>query len=338
MRLLVLMDSASGVSFHRLFTPYARMQQDYDIQVEVSQHPPSWINIDFSLYDAVIFNRWISVAQYNIFEKLSELDIPTICDVDDYWVVPKSNPAYRVYKKMIKNATKDAILNATHITSSTTLLAEKIKEINTNITILPNALDLTQNQWTFEKAKNEKLTIGWVGGITHLEDLKRVGNSVKRFCEENDAIFYMAGYHTESHEWQMCEKTITGESIENRPNWFKTIRGTTPTDYGTSYSLFDFCIAPLQDTNFNQYKSELKIVEAAAYNLPIIVSNVKPYTLHEGNKGVIFAENNEQSWYDCICRMAKLNIGDLNTEYCNQHHNLKSINQTRYELLKSLCK
>ena len=96
MRILVLMDSASGVSFHRLFTPYAQMQRDYDIQVEVSQHPPSWINIDFSVYDVIVFNRWISVAQYNIFEKLSELNIPTICDVDDYWVVPKSNPAYRV--------------------------------------------------------------------------------------------------------------------------------------------------------------------------------------------------------------------------------------------------
>lgn len=338
MRILVLMDSASGVSFHRLFTPYARMQEDYDIQVDVSQKPPEWINIDFSIYDVVIFNRWISVAQYNIFEKLKALNIPTICDVDDYWVVPKSNPAYRVYKQMIKNATKDAIYNATHITCSTSILAEKVKEINSNITILPNALDLTQDQWNFEKAKNEKLTIGWVGGITHLEDLKRVGHSVKRFCEENDAIFYMAGYHTESHEWQMCEKTITGETIFNRPEWFKTIRGTTPTDYGTSYSLFDFCIAPLHESNFNQYKSELKIVEAAAYNLPIIVSNVKPYTLHEGNKGVIFSDNTEQSWYDSLCRMAKLSIGDLNTEYCNQHHNLKIINQTRYELLKQLCK
>lgn len=339
MRILLLMDNTSGVSFHRLYTPYVRLQQDYEnVVVDVSQNPPGWINIDFENYDVVVFNRWLSVAQYNIFEKLDKLGIPTICDVDDYWVLPKSNPAYKVYKKMIKNAVKDAIHNSTHITCSTTILAEKIKEINANITITPNAIDMSQNQWTLPKAKNEKLTIGWVGGITHLEDLKQVGNAVKRFCETHDAIFYMAGYHTEAIEWQMCERTITGESLENRPEWFKTIRGTRADEYGQSYALFDFVIAPLQESNFNQYKSELKIVESAAYNLPIIASNVKPYTLHEGNKGVLFADNTEQSWFDSLCSMVKLDIGDLNAEFCNVNHNLKSINQTRYELLKQICK
>lgn len=337
MRILILMDNASGVSFHRLFTPYARMQQDYDIEVEVSQIPREWINIDFTRFDAVIFNRWLSVAQFNIFEKLNALNIPYICDVDDYWVLPKSNPAYSMYKKIIKNATKDAIYNATHITCSTSILAEKIKELNSNITILPNALDLSQDQWNVEKQVNQKFTIGWAGGITHLEDLKMVGNSIRRFCEENDAIFYMAGYHTESSEWQMCEKAITGKSILERPDWFKTIRGTSPTDYGSAYALFDVCIAPLKESNFNQYKSELKIVEAAAYNLPIIVSKVKPYTLHEKNKGVIFVDNNEEDWYNALKNIQTV-IGDYNAEYCNLHHNLKSINQTRYELLKSLCK
>ena len=89
MRILVLMDSASGVSFHRLFTPYARLQATHDVTVEVSQTPNTWVNIDFKKYDVVVFNRWLSVAQYNIFEILNKLDIPFICDVDDYWVVQK---------------------------------------------------------------------------------------------------------------------------------------------------------------------------------------------------------------------------------------------------------
>lgn len=336
MRILVLMDSASGVSFHRLFTPYARLQATHDVTVEVSQTPNTWVNIDFKKYDVVVFNRWLSVAQYNILEILNKLDIPFICDVDDYWVVPKSNPAYQMYKKIIKNACKDAIYNATHITTSTTILESKIHELNKNTTVLPNALDLSQNQWNEAKRVNEKLTIGWVGGITHLEDLKQVGESVKEFCEQKNAIFYMAGYHPEHREWQLCEKAITGKPIDQRPEWFKTIRGTTPTDYGSAYSLFDFCIAPLQQTNFNQYKSELKIVEAAAYKLPIIVSDVNPYSLHHKNKGVLFARN-ENEWFDMLCSVSELD-GQLNFDYCNEHHNLDTINKKRFELLKSLCK
>jgi glycosyltransferase involved in cell wall biosynthesis len=226
------------------------------------------------------------------------------------------------------------------VTCSTDHLASKVKEFNTNTITFPNALDLTGEQWNLPKQKGDKLRIGWVGGISHLEDLKCVGDSVKRFCEDFDAEFYMCGYHSDAIEWHQCEKAITGVGLEHRPSWFKTVLGTRADLYGQSYALFDFCIAPLREDNFNQYKSELKIVEAAAYKLPIICSNVKPYNFHWGNEGILLCPNTFDDWYEHLNYMKENTAerGQSNFEYCNEHHNLKTINEQRFNMLVELCK
>jgi hypothetical protein len=109
--------------------------------------------------------------------------------------------------------------------------------------------------------------------------------------------------------------------------------------YGQSYALFDFCIAPLREDNFNQYKSELKIVEAAAYQLPIICSDVKPYNFHALNSGVLLCPNTYEHWYSYLRHMkATIERGQLNYLYCDEHHNLKTINEQRFNMLVELCK
>ena len=339
MKILILMDNASGVSFHRLFTPYARLQHDYNITVDVSQQPTEWVNMDYTIYDVVIFNRWLGIYQYNVLESIIKAKCKIVCDIDDYWVIPRSNPAYKFYRKVIKNCVKDAMSFADIVSCSTKLLESKVKEFNENTIVFENAIDSTHSQWNLPKQKNEKLTIGWVGGISHVEDLKCLGDSIKRFCEEKDSIFYMAGYHSDAKEWHECEKAITGVGLNERPEWFKTILGTRADLYGQSYSLFDFCIAPLREDNFNQYKSELKIIEAAQYKLPIICSDVKPYNFHWDNAGVLFTANTYNDWYNALNAIDELLLrGNLNYEYCNNHHNLKTINEQRYQMLVDLCK
>ena len=88
------------------------------------------------------------------------------------------------------------------------------------------------------------------------------------------------------------------------------------------------------------YKSELKIVEAAAYQLPIICSDVKPYNFHCNNPGVMLCPNTFESWYQFLKGMINPieNRGQWNYEYCDQHHNLKTINQQRFNMLVELCK
>ena len=333
MRILVLFDGMSGVSFHRLYTPYARLQLDYDVTVDISQNKNEWADLPYEKYDVVVFNRWLGHLQYNILPILAKKKIPFICDNDDYWVLPRHNPAYKFYRAYLKNGVKDAIAYADAVTCTTPQLAERIREINPNVFILPNAVDHIQRQWNAQTIHPK--TIGWVGGISHGEDLKLLSGQIKPICEEYGYRFLMCGYHANSKMWVEMERAITGEYPHNRPEWFQVREGTRADIYGTYYSEIDIVLAPLKDDKFNRYKSELKIVEAAAYKLPILVSKVEPYTNHRNNLGVLFVTNND--WMTPLRQLIRSekskDVGLINHAYCDVHHNIAAINHSRMEVL-----
>lgn len=338
MKILVLLDGSNGVAYHRLFVPFARLQQDHDVTVDVSQNRAEWGDLKYTEYDCVVFNRWLGDLQYNILELLAKNKIPYIIDVDDYWVIPRHNPVYKIYRQKIKNCIKDAIYYADAVMTTTPQLAKVISELNSKVTIVKNCLDYSHEQWN--KKTDHPLTIGWVGGISHEEDIKLLDGQIAPICEKHNVRFLMGGHHENDPIWARMEKAVTGKSRQERPEWFVTRTGTSPIKYGEMYSEIDICLAPLTNDKFNRYKSELKIVEAAAYNLPILVSSVEPYTNHKSNMGVFQVHNND--WVTPLEKLIKSKkwekVGEINRAYCDEHHNLKAENAIRMALLKSVCK
>jgi glycosyltransferase involved in cell wall biosynthesis len=333
LRILVLFDGINGVAFHRLYTPYARLQLDHDVTVDICQNPDLYADLQFEKYDCVIFNRWLGKLQYNVLPLLAQKGIPYICDNDDYWVIPRHNPAYPFYREYLKNSVKDAIHYADAVQVTTPQLLKPVKEINDKAYIIPNALDLVQMQWRTETPHPP--TIGWVGGISHLEDLKLLSGQIAPLCEKYNFRFLMCGFHERTQIWADMERAITGKGRHERPKWFETREGTRPDIYGVFYSEIDIVLAPLKDEKFNRYKSELKILEAAAYKRPIVVSDVEPYTNHRNNLGVVFVTNN--NWTDAIeFAINNQSIGTLNYDYCQQYHNIQDINLKRLEVIKSV--
>lgn len=339
MRILVLFDGISGVSFHRLYTPYARLQLDYDdVTVDISQNQNEWADLPYDKYDCVVFNRWLGKLQYNILPILAKKKIPFICDNDDYWVLPRYNPAYKFYREYLKNGVKDAINYSDAVQVTTHQLKERCDEFNSNVHIVPNCIDPVQMQWNV--ITEHPPTIGWLGGISHLEDLKLLSGQIKPICEKYGYRFLMCGFHENTKIWADMERAITGESRRNRPDWFQTREGTRADVYGMYYAEMDIALAPLTKSKFNRYKSELKILEAAAYKLPIVCSAVEPYTNHRNNLGVFFVNNND--WTTPLTQLIESGkasqVGEINYNYCKEHHDIKKVNETRYHLLKSLCK
>jgi glycosyltransferase involved in cell wall biosynthesis len=335
MKVLVLLDGNNGVAFHRLYTPFARLQMENKLEVDVCLDPNEYGNLDYTLYDAVICNRWMGKLQYNILPILEKNNIPLILDVDDYWVLPKHNPAYKFYRAYLKNACKDAMAFASAVMVTTPQLAKKVAEINPNVYIVPNALDLNQQQWN--ETIEHPLTIGWVGGISHVEDIKLLRDQIEPIIKKHNARFLMCGYHEGNKMWMDMEQAITGKRRYQRPEWFETRTGTSADKYGAYYSEIDVVLAPLTGEHFNRYKSELKIIEASAYSLPIVCSAVEPYTNHLNNFGALFAYKNDWSVIEQAIA-ERDERGQKNGEYCNKNHNLQRINETRLEVIKSVIK
>jgi processive 1,2-diacylglycerol beta-glucosyltransferase len=329
MKLLILTDGINGVVYHRLFTPHLRMQIDGQADVSVCQSQEEWLTLDYRAFDVIIFSRWLGSKHYDVLKKIADSGTPYVVDIDDYWVLPKYNPAYWAYRKGIKQSVKDSINYADAVITTTPHLAKEIRLINENVIIASNCLDYTHKQWEAEPLeRSEKIKVGWVGGVTHEEDLKLIADQIKGL----DIEFYICGY-TPGEIWNRIAKSMPDAKI---------VEGTSVFEYGEVYRHFDIVLAPLQDNKFNNCKSELKIVEASAYKKPIICSAVYPYLYHQANDGVLLVTQND--WRTAIQKMidvghsVRQSMGVSNYEYCKKHHNLELHNLTRLQLYKSLCK
>jgi glycosyltransferase involved in cell wall biosynthesis len=329
-RIIVLIDSVGAVEYHRLAMPFDYLKERMDITFAVQEDE---INaVDFSEYDICVISRYL--VNMDKLREAKAKGLKIIVDIDDYWNVPKYNPAYKFYKEKYKKSVIESLNLADMVWATTWQLAEKVAEINPNVHILPNYIDTTSPQWN--AVAEHPFTIGYVGGFSHLEDLKLLRGQMETICLKYNARFLLCGYKHLDPLYLEFEKAV--HDSKDRPDWFWVAEATNVLQYGKYYAHIDLVLAPLAKTNFNRHKSELKIVEAAAYKLPIAVSDVEPYTNHAENEGVTFVKNN--NWISAVGEMIESKKlkeqGQKNFEYCKEHHNIDTINQKRMELLKMI--
>jgi hypothetical protein len=145
-KVAVIIRNINGVSYHRLLMPFAKMHRDYGIEVVVllNKNDEFFNNLDGVTH--VVYNRQISglLQPEETYLKLKAKGIKVICDIDDYWELPKGHPVKYRHDKM--NLDKCIVTNlklADQIWTTTPILADKVRPYNKNIEIIKNALDPT---------------------------------------------------------------------------------------------------------------------------------------------------------------------------------------------------
>lgn len=287
--------------------------------------------------DVLVFNRNISptLKPEFAFQRLRQHNVAIVCDTDD---TPKLNNKHilkTAYRKMnMESCLFTNMLMSDVIWHTTPYLKKDVAQtlrVPKPYTHIKNAIDMEDGQWSEYDGKYEEGSIGWMGGVTHLEDLK----------------MFKGGYEISSKPQLIIAGAKAGDQI-----WDKVIeeydglyaRFVEPkniVEYATLMYDFDVCIAPLLDNRFNRCKSELKMLEAAALGKPIIVSDVYPYKyLAENGVNCISVKNEPQSWADAIDKIFKGNyrqeLAESLRAEVDKRYNIDKENEKRYESMKSI--
>ena len=331
MKILVLAKSWGGVEYHRLYNPLKRMQLDNtEIEIFTCESLPD--NIE---YDMVVFNRYLFQDHYPIMNALKQNGIPYILDLDDYWRLPKFHTASKYFRDNdVSNAIKDAITYAAGVTVTTERLANEVRRMNHNVSILPNTIEWTDDQWAVKKETRvkDKVRFGYVGGRTHENDLQLIHEPMKYILDKYPNVeFHLCGYSREDSIWRRIARQCHDRVILHE--------GMPVSDYGKLYSLFDVKIVPLEDNKFNNMKSELKVLEAAEYKLPVIASNVSPYKDMEGNNGIMLVAPHEwRAALESFVLSDKSMMGEHNYHYCRTNYSIEKVNEKRLQFYQRICK
>lgn len=201
-KILVCPSDRTGVSYFRSTNPHIALENNYPDEFHIDvDYDPDFNNDTFlKQYDIIHYHRTLgSYEQMEALnEKLKNLGIITIMDLDDHWAPGPHHPAYH----LIKNSELDKkILNnikiAQNVTTTTSIFAEEIKKYNKNVFVLPNAIDPSEKQFTPNLEKSDRIRIGWLGGSSHLKDLEILTGLVSKLKTDDliDKIqFVLCGF------------------------------------------------------------------------------------------------------------------------------------------------
>jgi len=203
-KVLVLPSDRTGVSKFRSVDPHVMLQNTYndDFHVDIDYEPRINDQNYWKQYQIVHVHRNIGQIYEHtpqIIRNLKSMGIIVIVDIDDYWLPTMEHPIHsiivqeKINEKIVAN-----LREADYVTTTTNLFANEIRKVNKNVIVLPNAIDPNEPQFNQKSEESDKIRIGWLGGSSHLHDLKLLDGFVSKVGRDlNEKIQYvLCGFDT----------------------------------------------------------------------------------------------------------------------------------------------
>jgi GT2 family glycosyltransferase/glycosyltransferase involved in cell wall biosynthesis len=136
--------------------------------------------------------------------------------------------------------------------------------------------------------------IVYVGSPTHHEDLERLRPVMAALQARSPGAFQLnvVGVEAPGPGQDWYRRVVVPDACKPYPRFVPWLREQRPG--------WDVAVAPLRDTEFNRYKSDLKYLEYAALGLPGVFSACPAYdTVESGRTGLVAGEGTEP-WVDAL--------------------------------------
>ena len=213
-KVLVIPSDRTGVGKFRSVDPHIFLQNLYpdDFHIDIVYDVPMTDMNFWKEYQIVAFHRSLNPdfeASHALIQKLNDMGIVTIDDIDDYWMPTKEHPIHDVirFNKINEKITANLKV-AKYVTTTTTIFADEIKKLNKNVVIFPNAINPNEPQFKEPTPESDRLRIGWLGGSSHLHDLQLLDQSFSKLTQYKDKLqFVLCGFDTRGSVTEINQQT-----------------------------------------------------------------------------------------------------------------------------------
>lgn len=174
--LIVTQPKETGLTYHRQTVPHRHLLRNYEgYAVDHTTQIEAVTSEQLKEYQIVTFLRIVTEkdSTLEILNKCKDAGCKTVIDIDDYWHLPVTHELHNAYKEnKIPDKTVLGLKNCDWVTTTTEYFADKIKEFNKNVTVLPNSIDPVEVQYHNEPTYSDRVRFGWIGGSFHKNDLR----------------------------------------------------------------------------------------------------------------------------------------------------------------------
>ena len=262
---LVLPSDTSGVGKFRSVDPHVKLQNLYpnDFHVDIDYTPKIEDDNYWKKYQIVHFHRTIG-QDYDscpaLIEKLKGMGIVVVGDIDDYWLPTKEHPIHqliiqnKLHEKIIKN-----LKAASCVITTTEIFANEIRKFNNNVVVFPNAIDPNESQFKEPTLSSDKIRVGWLGGSSHLHDLKLMDGTISKLSPLQDKLqYFVCGFDIRGTVTEINQQTGEKTQRQIKPEetvWIKYEKIFT-NDYKIITPKYKEFLDKFEDGEYNGWENE----------------------------------------------------------------------------------
>lgn len=293
LRLISVFNLISSNSHYNFFIVYPEDYNEFNEDILNHNLYFDYIILQRDFFDFDIVKNLLSNSKFFEFKIIYEID-------DDLINMDQSNPGYNYFYK-IKSDLEFIISHADIVTVTTENLKNQLEYLNKNIYIIPNRLIDSWFDYEYKNLVNSKksFNIGYMGSIYHSWDLILIEKSiknVKKYFSKKDITIHFQLIGGTNDFLDFAEQIDVPSDCQPYFKFVEWFKNTVD---------WDIAIAPLEDSNLNVCKSELKYIEYAVLGIPGVYSNIGPYSnciVHENN-GLVAFNNSPEEWEQLIIRL-----------------------------------
>jgi len=339
LKILVAPANKGGCSYYRAWSPFEKIQEQFPnlIEFKYTENP---LEVDLDKKEEGT-NGYEDLHWCDVFftQNLSNYGGPATIraiglakefgkfvwyDTDDLLTnIYDDHRLKQVYlDNDLENLTKYSYSNADLVTVTQKKFAERVSPFCTGtLAVIKNAIDYSLPAWCAPKrpTSKKKITrIGWVGGIHHEADVKEFSLVPAMVNQRagNERVHW--GFYgrppkdpNNKDDWQQdvwdnYERTLL-RGFRGARNW-DVFQALSAADYGIMYSNIDVAIAPLQNNEFNDSKSDIKVAECGRYKVPLVATDVGCYsdTIINGQTGYLISPDAPpKEWCKVLTHLVK---------------------------------
>ncbi|MDR3429058.1 TIGR00180 family glycosyltransferase [Silvimonas sp.] len=280
-----------GCGHYRMIQPFQALKGAQKLSGAISFELLGVIDQERFKPDVLIFQRQITAEQIEFMARAKRLSgAYCIYELDDYLPNIPLKSAHRDHMpKDVLKSLRRAVAHVDRFVVSTERLAEQYADLHDNFHVVHNYLP--ESWWgnlPLIQTEHARPRVGWAGGISHTGDLELIEGVVRELANEVDWVFFgmcppkLRPYIKELHE---------GVPIEGYPAKLASLQ-------------LDLALAPLEHNQFNESKSNLRLLEYGACGFPVVCTDIEPYRV---DLPVTRVRNRHKDWIDAI----RMHLDDL---------------------------
>lgn len=270
-----------GCGNHRVIQPFKALEENLLCEGGMIHGVPGVMEVAQQEPDVVLLELVTSASMPYIMDQFRKVsDAKIIVEYDDY--IPnlpiKNQNKHNFPQHIIKNLRR-VIENADWVVVSTHPLAEAYRDFHPDIRVAQNRLAVSQwGHLRSERGSSKKVRVGWAGGNSHVGDLEILRPIIKELEDQVQWVFM--GMKPEGIK---CE-FHPGVPFELYPEKLASLN-------------LDLALVPLEINQFNECKSNLRLLEIGTCGVPIIATDIVPYRC---DLPVTLVENRFKDWIKAI--------------------------------------